>query len=362
MADGKPSAAQVAGECPAYAVLLSGGLRGQFGLGTAFANFEAALVLPNGPADVFAHVYHEPSSRSDALALQRLRAAPWLVDMHVEVFNASTGQSLIDHFGVDRYTAACKSLGRAGSDFNQHFVMSVLSKWRKVHLANQLRKVHEGRRGLVYRGVVHSRPALAYGARVTLDRLIFSDGAGALREEVLYLPLPLLCMGATWKMCDTPDPATRSLSCGRRLSGDACVDSPLLHDARTAAFADCSCCHGRGLHLNMTSGRAAQWPGRHIGEQLVLGSGPAIDVFSSMHKESPRLFDEEVRMFAGRFAPERSIARRVRNEMPWRFPNLDQVTMFSASWARDRVPISVRFVDRIQWGAHKHAGCSSKEW
>ena len=255
---------------------------------------------------------------------------------------------------------------------------SILSKWRKLHLVNQLRTLHEAHRGLAYRGVVHSRPDLVYGVPVALSRLTFTEGVSTLREEVLYMPLPPVRTGANWRMCLDEQAVVRSLSCGEWASTGACTDSPLLHDERTAALAACPCCQeihnaalGRNLcscnvYLNTTNEDAVQWLGKHIGDQLVLGSGPAIDVFSSMHQESPRLFDEEATMFVGSFAPERSIARRVRDELPpWRSLHLAAGrTMWpNAGWRpRGLVPISIRTVDWVQWGTarnYKSPSCDS---
>lgn len=47
--------------------------------------------------------------------------------------------------------------------------------------------------------------------------------------------------GATWRMCIADGQAVRSLTCRNDTAEEACVESPLLHNARTAAFENCPC-------------------------------------------------------------------------------------------------------------------------
>jgi hypothetical protein len=90
------------------------------------------------------------------------------------------------------------------------------------------------------------------------------------------------------------------------------------------------------MFLNASRFGGGEWLGEHIGDQLVLGSGPAIDVLASMFSHAPRLFDESPgRMFAGVYAPEHSIARRIR---------------YASSSPSPRARIAVHAVDWIQWG------------
>jgi hypothetical protein len=90
------------------------------------------------------------------------------------------------------------------------------------------------------------------------------------------------------------------------------------------------------MFLNASRFGGGEWLGEHIGDQLVLGSGPAIDVLASMFSHAPRLFDESPgRMFAGVYAPEHSIARRIR---------------YVSSSPSPRARIAVHAVDWIQWG------------
>ena len=363
-----------AANCSEYAILVSGELRSFWDVRH---NFEAALVLPNGPADVFAHVYLDPASPRDSLARDWLAAAPWLRAHALEVFDGEVVEQLLQAF--PNYTTACHDL--EARNLSSSGVLRMLSMWRKIHLTNELRRAHERKRGRPYRGVVRTRPDLAYGAAVRLSHLVYTSGVGALREERLFLPLPPLKSGATWRLCIGQD-GMRAFSCGNS-SSTACVDSPLLHEARTAAFAHCPCCHGAynavlgrntcscTMYFNTSDAAFGPWRGQHVGDQLVLGSGPAMDVFSSMYTYAAVAFEAEraenggeSRMFAGRFVPERSFARLVREEVPWRFLGLapGENVMLRAGWARERVPVVVQAVDWIQWGKvpiRKPFNCSS---
>ena len=76
---GCKSAAQ---PCSAFAVCMSGSLRSFW---STRLNIERALLLPNGPADLFAHVYYEPRRRDHRRGLQWLRNAPYSQAVRVRV-------------------------------------------------------------------------------------------------------------------------------------------------------------------------------------------------------------------------------------------------------------------------------------
>ena len=353
-----------------YAVVLSGHLRGF----PAFENFEAALVLPNH-ADVFAHIYHEPSSAADATALQRLRLSLWLVALRTEVYDVSTERELIANLGASRFRAAASH----STEHNGSFVLHYLSQWRKLELANDLRREYERIRGVPYVGVVRARPDLAYGAPVLLDGLILTHGSGSSKKEVLIMPLPPLHTGATWRLCTSEGQAVRALSCRADAPQTVCVESPLLHNAHTAAFAQCPCCHnfpnpalGRSLcscnmYMESTTAGEPRWLQRHVGDQFVLGSRRAIDVFSSVHSHVATLFDFNNGMFAGRFVPERTIAHHVRisNVVHDRGGRVSEIGHeanlsvlevkaleegYGGTAPEERPAVLVRTLDSIQWG------------
>ena len=155
-----------------YAVCLSGGLRHFWPLRH---NFEAALVRPN-EADVFAHVYVEPDQADHATALAWLQSAPWMVRMHAEVYTASLADRIASQFP----NFAILNASHASAD-------KLASMWRKVKLANDLRKQHELARGFPYRAIVRTRPDIAYGTIVSLQRPLLKH------ELITPLPPHVMC-------------------------------------------------------------------------------------------------------------------------------------------------------------------------
>ena len=187
-------------------------------------NFESALVVPNH-AHVFAHVYvsHEQPN-DEKKAVRWLLQAPWLQQLVVETLNSSLETRIIADF--PRFDILNASKGERAA-------LRYASMWRKIKLADELRLTSERQNGWRYRSVVRTRPDIAFGAVVKLDNLDLS-------LDVLYTAHPPAATGAVWRFCSGWNGVNEG-SCGQ-LPSSACIESPMLHDPRTAVIAECPCC------------------------------------------------------------------------------------------------------------------------
>ena len=118
-------------------------------------NIEQALLIPNGPADLFAHVYYEPRREDHRRGLQWLRNAPYAQAVVAEVFDATLEEDVVASFPEYERLRAEDSFGINTQGKETSAWLSML---RKLQLANELRKEHEARRGQPYLAVVRTRP------------------------------------------------------------------------------------------------------------------------------------------------------------------------------------------------------------
>ena len=152
-------------------------------------------------------------------------ASAWLRRMVTETFNTSLALHIVANFPQFSVLNASKG---------EHPAIRYASMWRKMMLADRLRQSAEADQGWKYKAVVRTRPDIAYGAAVVLDRLDLSNG------EVLYTAHPPAATGAVWRFCSGWD-GLNAGSCGQ-LPSSACIESPLLEDPRTAVLVECPCC------------------------------------------------------------------------------------------------------------------------
>ena len=139
--------------CSAFAVCMSGSLRSFW---STRLNIEHALLLPNGPADLFAHVYYEPRRHDHRRGLQWLRNAPYSQAVVAEVFDETLEEDLVAGFVEYQRLRAEDTFGITTQGKETSAWLSML---RKLQLANELRKAHEARRGRPYLAVVRSHAA-----------------------------------------------------------------------------------------------------------------------------------------------------------------------------------------------------------
>ena len=285
--------------CSAFAVCMSGSLRSFW---STRLNIERALLLPNGPADLFAHVYYEPRRHDHRRGLQWLRNAPYSQAVVAEVFDETLEEDIVA--GFVEY-ARLRAEDTFGITTQGKETSAWLSMLRKLQLANELRKAHEARRGRPYLAVVRAlaardgttsmgttspiqtratpcppapppclsthdtravppqvrtRPDLMFGDEVRLERLRFELGPSRLGStpwtflksvmrrstpaptDVLYAPVPP-ATGALWRMCTkVPSFEERSVNyadCDSAPS-EACTPSPAASLVGTSAL--CPCC------------------------------------------------------------------------------------------------------------------------
>jgi hypothetical protein len=126
-------------------------------------NFEAAVVLPNR-ADVFVHLYFDPSLAEHVRALAWLQRARWAVSLVAEVYNDTLAQQITA--GLPHYETLQQKHGWSRKDAEK-----LASMWRKIKLADELRRQHETRRGFTYRVVMRTRFDIAYGAPIAMGRV-----------------------------------------------------------------------------------------------------------------------------------------------------------------------------------------------
>ena len=315
------------------AICLSGGLRTFW---TLRHNFEAALIQPNQP-DVFGHVYYSPNDPSHRSSVAWLRAAKWLVRLEVEEYTLELAAHIVAQF--PHYASLNASYGSGA--------LRMASMWRKIRLANDLRRDHERARGVPYRLVIRTRADIAYGAPVHLLR-DYPD-----RLELLS-PLPPRSSGAVWRMCKMWGGAN-AMTCGG-LPKEACIDSPLLHHPDTAILAQCPSCSlkfNRALGAEtasceqfFASGEAlsvrpqrgiARWAGDgiHLADQLIIGSGESMNVFASLYDHAGALLLKEPHLRWNRrlrFGTERLMGH----------------------WVA-AAGVKVRIIDWLQWGTYRGA-------
>eukprot|EP00966_Prymnesium_polylepis_P142310 3286090-Prymnesium_polylepis.1 len=167
-------------QCSAVAVCLSGFLRS---FNEVLGNFETALREPN-QADVFAHVYYNPQRRDNRLALQWLRNSPFVRGLVSEVFDETLEEDIVRDF--PNYTHM-REHDTFSVKVQRKETSAMLSMFRKIKLANELRKDFEQRRGKPYTLIVRARPDLAYGTAVDL---ITRMGSTLLQPGVLFTPGP----------------------------------------------------------------------------------------------------------------------------------------------------------------------------
>ena len=142
-----------AAPCSAIAICMSGSLRSFW---STRLNIEQALLLPNGPADLFAHVYYEPRRDDHRRGLQWLRNAPYAQAVVAEVFDETLEEDLVAGFAEYERLRAEDTFGITTQGKETSAWLSML---RKLQLANELRKVHEARRGQPYLAVVRTHVA-----------------------------------------------------------------------------------------------------------------------------------------------------------------------------------------------------------
>ena len=269
--DASGSGAHVSG----YAICISGELRAFW---TLRHNFERALVEPNGPADVFAHLYLEPHNDNHAQAVQWLRQKPWLLGIEVETFDAALEARIVSeypHFDALNFSSPTAS--------------RIASMQRKIMLADGMRRRAEQQRGKRYRAVVRTRFDLVYGAPVHLSQL------GPLEDSVLFTPLAPPSSGTIWRMCDWWA-GLNAMTCGD-LGHGACVESPMLSSPDTAALARCQCCgsvRNRVFDEDMCGcssfmSHGGGWDKAHLLDQIAIGTSEAMSVYSSLHDHAGRL-------------------------------------------------------------------------
>ena len=120
--------------CSEYAVCMSGALR-SFDL--VKTNLEVALLLPNGPADLFAHVYYEPERPDHRRGLQWLRNAPYSRAVAAEVYDETVEEDIVAAFPDYERLREEDVFGvlQQGKE-----TTAWLSMIRKIFLANELRR------------------------------------------------------------------------------------------------------------------------------------------------------------------------------------------------------------------------------
>ena len=101
-------------------------------------NIERALLLPNGPADLFAHVYYEPERPDHRRGLQWLRNAPYSRAVAAEVYDETVEEDIVAAFPDYERLREEDVFGvmQQGKE-----TTAWLSMIRKIFLANELRRL-----------------------------------------------------------------------------------------------------------------------------------------------------------------------------------------------------------------------------
>ena len=366
-------------------------------------NIERTLLLPNGPADLFAHIYYEPQRKDHRRGLQWLRNAPYAQAVVAEVFDETVEEDVVGSF--PEY-ARLRAEDTYGITTQGKETSAWLSMLRKLHLANELRRLHEVTRGRPYRLVVRVRPDLMFGDDVQLDRLhpdVRPSGLMApwtflqsvVRRtrpptDTLFVPIPP-ASGALWRMCSKPstfeERSVHYADCGAA-PRDACTPSPAAGLVGTSAL--CPCCEweqhlrvgrkvcncnglfpqrrgrraatrggaaavrnetrrtasrGHAPELSELSEGHAPWGERLLLDQLAIGTPRAMDVFAGLASALPATFARngargQRTLSEHGFVTERLLGSHVARAKSW---------------------LTVRPVAWLQWGVKADTG-HQRDW
>ena len=275
-----------------YAICLSGGLRT---FDEVKHNFELALVAPSS-ADVFAHVYTDPSSEAHQRAVHWLQKKPWLRKLVVEVFNESVKEDIVR--SIPSFPSIRAAKGSA---------LSMLSMLRKMKLANDLRRDFEGLNGVRYSIVVRVRPDLAFGNKWQLDLLPLRS---SVKGGLIFTPLPPIGPGSIWRVCRAHDPFRRTCcakrkrccktlsapipesedgQCDAHSNSSSCVPSPLL--PHLGFYVDCPCC---SIERNAAKGHMVCGCNKFqsvVFDQVAIGNSLGMDAYSSLYDRVEELWN-----------------------------------------------------------------------
>ena len=366
--------------CSPYAVCMSGALRSFWQIRT---NIEFALLLPNGPADLFAHVFYEPHRTEHRRGLQWIRNAPYTRSVIAEVFDETLEEDIVASFPEYERLRREDTYGIITQGKETSAWLSML---RKMRLANDLRKAHEVARQKPYVAVVRTRPDIFFGVEVPIARLnieaSLADRSSPLASfmprplgptDVLITPIPPV-NGSMWRFCAHPggfvERYRSHVECGDEPS-DVCTPSPLAQLVGTSA--NCPCCyyeHHRRANRSVCTCNMIFPPGKNnqrkrrmsrrdaelfdghgpwneqiLLDQLAIGTPRAMDVFTSLAAALPDAFArkgarrERMLQEAG-FVTEGLLAQNVARYKQW---------------------LKVRPVTWLQWGS-KQDGGQEREW